>query len=150
MIQINDYLYDGKAILVAGNGSYTGRTRFYEGKFDLYQRTYAVTTEAKDFIEYLYWTFKIDFEAKYSGGTRGATNCRFLRARSRDCSRATGVRKQLAASNGANSGTAKSPAPHLAATARKNMAIEEEKFVKFIIVYCFYTHFYIKLCTKAI
>lgn len=68
----NDYLYDGKAILVAGNGSYTGRTRFFEGKFDLYQRTYAITTDEKNLIEYLFWVFKNDFEKRYSGGTRGA------------------------------------------------------------------------------
>ena len=68
----NEYIFDGKAILVAGNGSYTGRTRFFEGKFDLYQRTYAITTEKQDFIEYLYWVFKNDFESRYSGGTRGA------------------------------------------------------------------------------
>ena len=29
------YLYDGAAIIVAGNGAYTGRTRFYDGKFEL-------------------------------------------------------------------------------------------------------------------
>lgn len=68
----NEYIFDGKAILVAGNGSYTGRTRFFEGKFDLYQRTYAITTEKQDLIEYLYWVFKNDFESRYSGGTRGA------------------------------------------------------------------------------
>lgn len=68
----NDYIYDGKAILVAGNGSYTGRTRFFEGKFDLYQRTYAITTNEENLIEYLYFIFKMDFETKYTGGTRGA------------------------------------------------------------------------------
>ena len=40
---INSYIYDGPAIIISGNGSYTGRTTFYEGKFDLDQRTYACT-----------------------------------------------------------------------------------------------------------
>lgn len=70
----NEYIYDGKAILVAGNGSYTGRTRFYEGKFDLYQRTYAIVSKKSDaqFLYYLYTRFKFDFEKIYSGGTRGS------------------------------------------------------------------------------
>ena len=70
----DEYIYDGKAILVAGNGSYTGRTRYYEGKFDLYQRTYAIVSnnENDDFMFYLYNRFKFDFEPLHSGGTRGA------------------------------------------------------------------------------
>jgi type I restriction enzyme S subunit len=39
----NDYICDNKAIIIVGNGSYTGTVRFFEGKFDLYQRTYACT-----------------------------------------------------------------------------------------------------------
>ncbi len=65
----SDYIYDGKAILVAGNGN-TGKSKFYDGKFDLYQRTYAVVCE-DDFIYYLYWRFKTDFEKIYAGGSRG-------------------------------------------------------------------------------
>ncbi len=65
----DDYIYDGKAILVAGNGN-TGKSKFYDGKFDLYQRTYAIVNET-DFIYYLYWRFKTDFELQYAGGSRG-------------------------------------------------------------------------------
>lgn len=71
----NDYLYDGKAIIVAGNGSYTGRTTFFNGKFDLYQRTYALVAKNKEkdnIILYLYTRFKFDFEKMFLGGTRGA------------------------------------------------------------------------------
>ena len=71
----NDYIYDGKAIIVAGNGSYTGRTRFFNGKFDLYQRTYAIVPIdelAENLILYLYARFKFNFEKIYSGGTRGS------------------------------------------------------------------------------
>ena len=42
-LQIDSYIYDGNAIIISGNGAYTGRTRFYSGRFDLYQRTYACT-----------------------------------------------------------------------------------------------------------
>lgn len=70
----DEFIYDGKAILVAGNGSYTGRTRYFEGKFDLYQRTYAVVSNMEDdsFMFYLYLRFKFDFEPMHSGGTRGS------------------------------------------------------------------------------
>ena len=70
----DEFIYDGKANLVAGNGSYTGRTRFFEGKFDLYQRTYAVVSNKEDdsFMFYLYLRFKFDFEPMHSGGTRGS------------------------------------------------------------------------------
>lgn len=44
----NDAIYEGKAILVAGNGSFTGRTIFVDEAFDLYQRTYALTPLSKD------------------------------------------------------------------------------------------------------
>lgn len=70
----DEFIYDGKAVLVAGNGSYTGRTRYFEGKFDLYQRTYAVVSNKEDdsFMFYLYLRFKFDFEPMHSGGTRGS------------------------------------------------------------------------------
>lgn len=32
MFHSDEYIYDGKAVLIAGNGSYTGRTRYFEGK----------------------------------------------------------------------------------------------------------------------
>ena len=44
----NDAIFNGKAIIIAGNGSYTGRTSFYNGGFDLYQRTYACTIREQD------------------------------------------------------------------------------------------------------
>ena len=45
-VKSNEYIYSGEAILVAGNGSYTGRTTYVNDTFDLYQRTYAIV--AKD------------------------------------------------------------------------------------------------------
>ena len=72
---IDSYIYDGNAIIVSGNGAYTGRTRFYSGKFDLYQRTYACTLLDginPDFIFPLYWFVKLELSKKIIGGTRGS------------------------------------------------------------------------------
>ena len=69
------YLYDGAAIIVAGNGAYTGRTRFYDGKFELYQRTYGLTLKDgfdKDNIYGLYVFMKTVFEQDKMGGTHGS------------------------------------------------------------------------------
>lgn len=70
----NEYLYDGKAILVSGNGSYTGRTIFVNDKFDLYQRTYAIVIkdDTQDIIEYIYLSLKTYFVLKVKGGTHGS------------------------------------------------------------------------------
>ena len=74
-LQIDSYIFDGNAIIVSGNGAYTGRTRFYSGKFDLYQRTYACTlldNMNPDFIFPLYWFVKLELSKKIMGGTRGS------------------------------------------------------------------------------
>ena len=71
----NTYLYDGAAIIVAGNGAYTGRTRFYDGKFELYQRTYGLTLKdgfVKNNIYGLYVFMKTIFEPDKMGGTHGS------------------------------------------------------------------------------
>lgn len=73
-ITSNEYLYDGYAVLVSGNGSYTGRVGFYKGKFDLYQRTYACTLEDNpSSIPFFYYTLKCLFEPAFTGGTRGSS-----------------------------------------------------------------------------
>lgn len=72
-LRINTFIYDGPAIIVAGNGAYTGRTTFYNGKFDLYQRTYAITEKTpKDFIYLLYAMVKEDLQENIMGGTHGS------------------------------------------------------------------------------
>ena len=74
-LRINSYIYDGNAIIISGNGAYTGRTRFYSGKFDLYQRTYACTILDHidpDYIFPLYWFIKLELSKKIKGGTRGS------------------------------------------------------------------------------
>lgn len=75
-LRINSYVYDGPAIIISGNGSYTGRTLFYNGKFDLYQRTYACTLKEAmpaDFIFGLFAILKIELHTKIAGGTHGSS-----------------------------------------------------------------------------
>lgn len=74
-LTINSFIYNGPAIIVSGNGAYTGRTRFYKGKFDLYQRTYACTIKENiksDYIYILYPILKLQLEKKLMGGTHGS------------------------------------------------------------------------------
>ena len=69
------YIHDGAAIIIAGNGAYTGRTRFYDGKFELYQRTYGLTLKeglSKNNIYGLYVFMKFIFEPDKMGGTHGS------------------------------------------------------------------------------
>jgi type I restriction enzyme S subunit len=69
------YIFDGPAVIIAGNGAYTGRTRFYDGKFELYQRTYACTIKKeidKSNIYGLYIMMKLIVEPSYMGGTHGS------------------------------------------------------------------------------
>lgn len=71
-LNINSYIYDGPAVIVAGNGAYTGRTNFYNGKFDLYQRTYGITTN-NDYIYLFYAMVYMDLQNDIMGGTHGST-----------------------------------------------------------------------------
>ena len=72
----NDAIFNGKAIIIAGNGSYTGRTSFYNGGFDLYQRTYACTIREQgkeNLMIFFYHMMKQFFEPTKMGGTRGSS-----------------------------------------------------------------------------
>lgn len=72
----NEAIFNGKAIIIAGNGSYTGRTSFYNGGFDLYQRTYACTIRERDkenLMVFFYHMMKQFFEPVKMGGTRGSS-----------------------------------------------------------------------------
>lgn len=71
----DDYIYDGKAVLVAGNGSYTGRTTFVDEKFDLYQRTYGIVPKdsRNDSIIYLvYAAMAAEFVKKTKESLHGS------------------------------------------------------------------------------
>ena len=55
-LRSDDYIFDGQSILLPGNGANVGLVVYYKGKFDLYQRTYALT----NFLingKYLYFYF---------------------------------------------------------------------------------------------
>lgn len=72
----NEAIFNGKAIIIAGNGSYTGRTSFYNGGFDLYQRTYACIIKERDkenLMIFFYHMMKQFFEPVKMGGTRGSS-----------------------------------------------------------------------------
>lgn len=71
----NEFIGRGPAILIAGNGSYTGRIGFYDQEFDLYQRTYACENFANASLSvyFLYFVLKSLFEPKYLGGSRGTS-----------------------------------------------------------------------------
>lgn len=74
-LTINSFIYNGPAVIISGNGAYTGRTRFYNGKFDLYQRTYACTLKEQingNYIYLLYPLLKMVLEKKLMGGTHGS------------------------------------------------------------------------------
>ena len=75
VLPIDSFIFDGDAIIISGNGAYTGRKRFYSGKFDLYQRTYACTMKKdqnQDYIFILYWIIKFVLSKKIMGGTHGS------------------------------------------------------------------------------
>lgn len=54
-LKISSYSYDCKCVLVAGNGDLN--VKYYEGKFDAYQRTYIIESKDETVLDtrYLYW-----------------------------------------------------------------------------------------------
>ena len=54
-LKINKYSYDCECVLVAGNGDLN--VKYYNGKFDAYQRTYIIEVIAGDRLlpRYLYY-----------------------------------------------------------------------------------------------
>lgn len=70
-IKCNDYSFEGKAILLAGNGD-IGNISLYDGKFEAYQRTYVLTIVEPISTEYLYYYFKyrwVDYNTDKMFGT---------------------------------------------------------------------------------
>ena len=58
---INDYAFDQKAILLAGNNAEGNfNIKYYEGKFNAYQRTYVINPTRDDVdIHYLYYSLQL-------------------------------------------------------------------------------------------
>lgn len=54
-LKISSYSYDCKCVLVAGNGDLN--VKYYNGKFDAYQRTYIIESKDETVLDtrYLYW-----------------------------------------------------------------------------------------------
>lgn len=52
----DDYSFEGNAILVAGNGDFN--VKFYNGKFEAYQRTYVLIPKEARFTDWLYYAVK--------------------------------------------------------------------------------------------
>ena len=54
-LTIDSYSYDCECVLVAGNGDLN--VKYYNGKFDAYQRTYIIedASDGKIYMKYLYW-----------------------------------------------------------------------------------------------
>ena len=50
---IDNYAYDGEVVLVAGNGDLN--VKYYQGKFNAYQRTYILTSVSDIRMKYLYY-----------------------------------------------------------------------------------------------
>lgn len=69
-LRINSYSYDCECILVAGNGDLN--VKYYNGKFDAYQRTYIIECNDSTIIKckylYIFMSFYIDILRKNSIG----------------------------------------------------------------------------------
>jgi len=64
-----DYSFDGKAILLAGNGDFN--VKRYEGKFEAYQRTYVLIPYEEKYFGFLYTLIKFYLD-EITGGAQGS------------------------------------------------------------------------------
>jgi type I restriction enzyme S subunit len=69
ILKCDDYSFEGKAILIAGNGNFN--IKLYEGKFDAYQRTYVLIPSKEDFYSLIYLAVK-DRIQSLSQNSRGS------------------------------------------------------------------------------
>ena len=65
----NEYSFDVNAILVAGNGDFN--VKFYNGKFEAYQRTYVLIPNNSRFTAWLYYAVKYNLN-KITSAARGS------------------------------------------------------------------------------
>lgn len=65
----NDYSFEGHAILVAGNGDFN--VKWYNGKFEAYQRTYVLIPHEERYTSWLYYAVKYNL-AKITSAARGS------------------------------------------------------------------------------
>lgn len=69
ILKCNTYEFEGKAILVAGNGNFN--IKIYEGKFNAYQRTYILIPKLENHYTVVYFAVKNRI-ASLSKGSRGS------------------------------------------------------------------------------
>lgn len=63
------YSFDGKAILMAGNGDFN--VKRYIGKFEAYQRTYVLMPYEEKYLSFLYLLMRVHL-GDITGGSRGS------------------------------------------------------------------------------
>ena len=66
ILKCNDYKFEGKSILIAGNGNFNAK--YYDGKFNAYQRTYVIKNDR--IIGNLYYSLVLNsilFKKKANG-----------------------------------------------------------------------------------
>ena len=69
----DNYSFDTEAILIAGNGQ-VGDTKYYKGKFEVYQRTYVLSDFSEKVLpRYLYFVLKNKLQEYFSDKTLGTT-----------------------------------------------------------------------------
>jgi type I restriction enzyme S subunit len=68
-LMADDYSFDCSAILLAGNGDFN--IKWYEGKFEAYQRTYVLEPYDKNLLGFLYFAIKYNLN-DITAGHRGS------------------------------------------------------------------------------
>lgn len=68
-LRCDDFIFDGKAVLLAGNGSFA--VKRYEGKFNAYQRTYVLIPNEEKYFALLYFSVLARVQSLTSG-SRGS------------------------------------------------------------------------------
>lgn len=69
ILRAPDYSFEGKAILLAGNGDFN--VKRYEGKFEAYQRTYVLIPYEEKYFGFLYILIKF-YLGQITGGAQGS------------------------------------------------------------------------------
>lgn len=69
VLRCDDYKFEGKAILIAGNGDFN--IKYYEGKFNAYQRTYVLIPNKEENIGVIYLS-SLKTLQKFKAGANGS------------------------------------------------------------------------------
>ena len=77
---INEYAFDSKAVLLAGNNaSGDFNVKYYKGKFNAYQRTYVITVNSENELLYSYLKHKLLFHLSVFKKQSVGANTKFLK-----------------------------------------------------------------------